>query len=112
MQMLFTIEERYIVSGSESHSNHHPHCAYVFWVWNNLNSDRMLDLISSRYQYIFTHFIAIEVMHHALSVKVSELHRECFKSVAVRNVVFDCLLKFIIGKGDSTDSLHLIVGEC
>jgi hypothetical protein len=48
-------------------------------------------------------------MHHALCVKMSELNRECFEGVAIRNVIFHCLLKFFIGKSYSAHSFHLIV---
>lgn len=72
----------------------------------------MLDLISSRYKYIFANFIAIEVMHHAFSVKVSELNRECFEGVAVGYMIFYSLLELIVGKGHSTHSLHFVVCEC
>lgn len=71
----------------------------------------MLDLISSRYKYIFANFIAIKVMHHAFSVKVSELYRERFECVAVGYMILDSLLKLIIGESHSTHSLYLVVCE-
>jgi hypothetical protein len=72
----------------------------------------MLDLISSGNEYIFANLVAIKVVHHALCIEMSELHREGFEGVTIRNVILNSLLKFFIGKSYSAHSFHLIVREC
>lgn len=49
--------------------------------------------------------------YHAVRIVVSKLDRECFESMAFRNVVLDTILELLLGKGSCTNTLLFIVGE-
>lgn len=59
----------------------------------------MLHLVTTGSQDFLADLIIIDMVHHALCVKVCELYGKSFESMALWNVVLNCCLEFIIGKG-------------
>ena len=72
----------------------------------------MLHLVApARRQDLLPHLAVVNVVHHALTVKVSELDGKGLEGVAIGHVVLNGRLEFVICKGLPGDSLELIVGQ-
>ena len=72
----------------------------------------MLHLVApARGQDLLAHLVVVNVVHHALSVKVRKLDREGLEGVSIGDMVLNGCLEFVIGKGLPGDSLELVVGQ-
>ena len=71
----------------------------------------MLHLVTPCHQDFLANFIAVDVMHDLLSVKMSELNWQSLESVTLWHMILHCCLEFFIRKSNSTYSLELVINQ-
>jgi hypothetical protein len=95
-----------------THSKHDPNSRDVLRELHNLNPKRMPCLVTLCQKDFLACLIRVNVLHHPICVEVCELNWECFERVALRHVVFDTHLEFLLRIATASNAFKFVICNC